>query len=114
MIAAGPLDRRLQILRAPVVDDGYQTRLGEFAVIGTIWGARRDVSDGERQRSGMIGAEITARFQVRSSVFSRAITPKDRLREGGREFDITGIKEIGRQDGLEISARARADTDLLA
>ena len=104
------MDRRISILRAPIVDDGFQEREAGFVPIGTIWASKADVSDAERQRSAAVGAEITSRFQVRSNSFTRSITPKDRLLAGGRDYDILGIKEIGRLDGLEISAVARADT----
>jgi hypothetical protein len=38
------------------------------------------------------------------------LSPKDRLTFDGRVFNIIGVKEIGRREGLEISASARADT----
>ena len=37
------------------------------------------------------------------------LTAKDALIEGGKTFQITGIKELGRRDFLEITAEARAD-----
>ena len=106
---AGLLDRRITILRAALVDDGLQNREGPHEAIATIWARKMDVSDSERQRAGVVGAEITTRFQVRSSVVSRAITPKDRIRYGARDYEITGIREVGRLDMLEITANASAD-----
>lgn len=109
-------DRLIQFRRAAVQTDGFGTRL--------VWnianppsdnhgaavdGYRRDISDGEKAVAGTIYAEVSARFVVRSSAFSRDITAKDRLVEGGRVFEIIGIKEIGRLDRLEITAIARAD-----
>ncbi len=38
------------------------------------------------------------------------IDPKDRVRFEGRVYDIVGVKEIGRREGLEITAVARPDT----
>ena len=104
---AGKLDRRVTILRSLVQDDGLQATLSAPLPIGTIWASKVDVSDAERQRSGIIGAEITARFQVRSSEFSRCILPSDLLHCGGVDYDITGIKEIGRRNGLEITTKAK-------
>jgi head-tail adaptor len=57
-----------------------------------------------------VQANITTRFVVRYSAFSAGITPVDRLTCEGQEFDIVGIKQIGRRDFLEITAAARADT----
>lgn len=116
MKGSGDLDRRLQFRRAALITDGFGTRLNwnvsapEADNLGSpVWGSRRDVSDGEKAGAGTVFAEISARFVIRSSSFTRAITPQDRLVEGGRVFEIIGIKEMGRRDRLEITAVARAD-----
>jgi hypothetical protein len=56
-----------------------------------------------------VQANITTRFRVRWSTFTAGITPKDRLICEGVEYDITGIKDIGRREFREITAAARAD-----
>jgi SPP1 family predicted phage head-tail adaptor len=104
------LDRRIQFRRAGLTDDGF----GMVETWGNhgspVWAAKKDVSDGERWRAQEMQAAITTRFVVRFSVFSAAITPKDRIAFEGREYDISGIKEIGaRRTFLEITAAARAD-----
>lgn len=109
MSGAGDLDRRVQFRRATLVDDGFQEVETWDNHGSPVWASKTDVSDGERWRAGEVGASITSRFVVRSSTFSRDLTPKDRLVCEGREYDITGIKEIGRRDRLEITASARAD-----
>lgn len=115
-MAAGKLDRRIQFRRATLSDDGFSSALtwddeqpSNNNLGSPVWGSRADVSDGEKWRAGEVGAVITSRFVVRSSTFTRSITAKDRLVCDGREYEITGIKEIGRLDRLEISAAARAD-----
>lgn len=107
-MTAGNLDRRVTFSRATPSN----TPLGlieSWSEIGTVWASRKDVSDGERAAAGMMQATLVSRFVVRSSEFSRALTPKDRLTEGGRSYQILGIKEVGRRDFLEITAEARAD-----
>lgn len=109
MTAAGDLDRRVQFRRAEMVQGGLGTTL-VFADHGSpVWARKRDVSDMERLRAAEVQAMVSARFMVRWSTFTAGITPKDRLVCGGREYDISGIKEIGRQEFLEITAAARAD-----
>lgn len=103
---AGALDRRLQVLRAALIDDGFSVAPGAPAVIGTVWAAKRDVSDNERFKDGTTEAGITTRFQVRWSEFTAGIRGSDMLRCDGRDYGIVGIKEIGRRSGLEITARA--------
>lgn len=109
-MTAGDLDRRVQILRAAPVDDGLAV-VEAFAPHGhPIWARRMDISDGERWRAGEVQAHVTTRFTVRSSAFTRALTPKDRLVCEGRAFDIAGIKQVGaRGTFLEITAAARID-----
>lgn len=106
---AGPLDRRIQFLRAALVDDGF-TKIEQWSNLGgPVWAAKRDVSDRERMQAMEIAASITTRFQVRYSGCTASITPKDRLVCEGVEYNITGIKELGRRIGFEITASARAD-----
>lgn len=101
----GKLDRRLQILRAELIDDGHQERRGDYVAYGSpIWASLRDVSDSERFAGDTVHARLTTRFQVRSSSFSRGIEPTDRLECEGRIYGIVGVKQIGRKDGLEITA----------
>lgn len=108
-VIGGDLDRRVQFRRATLVDDGF-TRAEQWADHGApVWASRRDVSDRERMAAMEVAAMITTRFQVRFSTFTAGITPKDRLTCEGVEYDITGIKEIGRRQGFEITANARAD-----
>ena len=106
---AGRLDRRVQFLRATVTDNGIE-QVETFTEHGAeVWASKEDISDGERWRAGEVAAHITARFQVRSSEFSRGLSPKDRLSCAGVTYDISGIKEVGRLQMLEITAAARAD-----
>jgi len=108
-ISAGKLDRRLQIRRYATIDDGLQM-VEAWADHGApIWASRKDVSDGERAVAGWLEATSVARFIVRSSSFTRGLTPKDRLKTEDRDYDIQGIKELGRRDWLEITAIAQVD-----
>lgn len=104
---AGQLDRRVQFLRAALVDDGYQTAPGPYTAHGApVWAAKVEVSDAERFRAGTVEPVITTRFQVRWSAFTAGIERSDRLTCEGREYAIVGIKELGRREGLEISTVA--------
>lgn len=106
---AGKLDRRLQLRRATLSHDGLQN-VETWADLGAaVWGARKDVSDGERAVAGWLEATTVARFVVRSSELTRGLTPKDRIKTEGRDYDILGIKDLGRRTFLEITAIARVD-----
>jgi SPP1 family predicted phage head-tail adaptor len=104
------LDRRIQFRRATLADDGFgmvETWVNHGA---PVWAAKKDVSDGERWRAQEMQAAITTRFTVRYSTFTAGISPVDRIAFEGREYDVSGIKEVGaRRTFLEITAAARAD-----
>lgn len=106
---AGKLDRMVQFLRSTLTDNGLE-QVEVFASHGVpVFASKLDISDGERWRAGEVQAHVTARFQVHASAFARGLTPKDRLICEGVTYDISGIKEVGRRDMLEITAAARAD-----
>lgn len=106
---AGKLDRRVQFRRFTLIDDGFAQVESWVDYGSAVWAERRLVSDREQVAAAQVAARITARFVVRWSDRTGAITPKDRLICEGREYDITGVKEIGRREGVEITAAARAD-----
>lgn len=102
---AGELDRRVQFLRAELVDDGMQARLGPYEPLGSpVWAKRELIRDMERYAAGTVGVDAIARFSVRYWAFTASITHKDRLLCDGRTYGIAGIKEIGRRIGFEITA----------
>jgi SPP1 family predicted phage head-tail adaptor len=107
---AGRLDHRVQFRRFTETDDGYGMTEA-WANHGTpVWASKTDISDGEKWRAAEVSASITTRFWVRYSTFTQGLTPKDRLACDGREYDISGIKEVGaRHSYFEITAAARVD-----
>ena len=101
------LDRRVQFLRAGMIDDGLQTRPGPHVPYGSpVAASKTPVSDGERFRAGTVAQEITDRFVVRYSALTASITGADRLVCEGVTYGIAGRKEIGRREGFEITAKA--------
>jgi SPP1 family predicted phage head-tail adaptor len=106
---AGQLDRRVAVQRATTIANGFNEPVATWGTVATVWARKRDVSDKERQQAGETAAEITTRFQVRYSGTLATLNPKDRLVCDGRTYEIWGVKELGRREGLEISATARAD-----
>jgi head-tail adaptor len=109
MARAGALDRLVQFQRAALVDDGFSS-VETWANHGAaVWAEKRDVSDGERARAGIVEAQLMTRFKLRYSAFTAGLTPADRLVCEGVTYNITGIKEAeGRREWLEISCTARA------
>ncbi|SNT43597.1 head-tail adaptor [[Luteovulum] sphaeroides subsp. megalophilum] len=103
-------DRRVQIQRATLADDGFAS-VEVWADHGApLWAAKTDLSDGERWSAGEMAASVTTRFTLHRTAFARGLTPKDRLLCEGRCFEISGIKEGGPGGRfLELTCSARTD-----
>lgn len=105
------LDRKAQFLRRIGVNGPLGMEYTWQDHGSPVSAARHDVNDSEKAAAGWIEATMVSRFIVRSSTFTRDISPIDRLRQGGRVWDIQGIKEVpkARHAFLEITAKARTD-----
>lgn len=103
---AGDLDRRITIERAVITTDALGGEARDWQAASPIWADVDPVSDGERWRAQEVAAHVTHRFRIR---WGAGVTPEDRIIYDGRVFEISGVKEIGRRVGQEITASARAD-----
>lgn len=105
---AGRLDRRITIMRATSLP-GALADVVTWTDLATVWASKEDLRDSEKMKSKEVSAEITTRFQIRYSHTVASVNPKDKVRFDGKIFDIYGTKELGRREGIEITATARAD-----
>lgn len=106
---AGKLDRRVQLLRATLVENAIGDMVPTWNVLATRWASRQDLSDAERVRAQQVGATMSTRFQIRWDATVSSLSPKDRLSCDGQVFDIRGVKEIQRRKGLEITCSLNVD-----
>lgn len=107
---AGKLDRRITLQRATTAQDETGQEVQTWSDLATVWASRRDVSDAERVAAAEVAASITTRFQIRWGTSWADLNPREhRVALDGRIYDISGVKEIGRREGLEITAAARRD-----
>lgn len=103
-VSTGDLDRFVTIMAALSVDDGFSTEPGAPVEVGQRWMGRTDASDGERMRAESFGAKITSRFVCRYDSLTATIRPETHsLLCDGLTYNVTGVKEIGRRAGLEIT-----------
>ncbi|WP_109466357.1 phage head closure protein [Albibacillus kandeliae] len=99
------LDRRIVFLRA-VVEENEAGELEALAwdEFASARASYEPVSDGERLRAAAVEQKTDARFRVRWTSRLAMVTGEFRFRFDGSDWRITGIKEIGRRQFLEISA----------
>lgn len=107
---AGPRDARIAIAQ-PVAGtaDAYGEAPVTWSLVGYRWAEALPVSDGERMANNQPLAVQMYRFRVLYDVAIGAINPTWRVTYQGRLYDVTGVKELGRNEGLEITATARVD-----
>jgi len=106
---AGDLDHRLVPHEPVSTRDAVGGEVVNFLPRGKLFASKRDVSDAERVRAMQEGATITTRFQVRWSSLTASISAGWRVKCDGVLYAVTGVKEIGRRVGREITATALAD-----
>ncbi len=106
---AGTLDRRITIQRKTVLNNAFNEPVETWSDLVIVSASKEDIRDSERLSAQEVGAEITTRFQIRFSHVVADVDPEDRLTFDGRVFAIAAVKEIGRREGLEITAAARAE-----
>lgn len=106
---AGSLDRRIVIQRFTETRDEYNDPVPSWTTLATVWASYEPLSDGEVYRAGETMAEASARFVVRYSSTLAGLNPKDRLTFDGDTWQILRVKEVGRRQGWEITAKGRGD-----
>jgi SPP1 family predicted phage head-tail adaptor len=108
---ASKLDREIAIQRATETKDSFNNTIyGPWTLLIKVRASKHEIRDSERISAQEVGADITARFQVRWNSVIATVNPKDRLVFEGRTYGILGVKEIGRREGREITATTRIDT----
>ena len=106
---AGKLDRKITLQRFTSTLDDYNEPVLTWATLATRSASFEPLSDGERFRAGETAANASARFVIRWSSAVSTLNPKDRLQYEGETWQILHVKEIGRREGIEITAGTRAD-----
>jgi SPP1 family predicted phage head-tail adaptor len=106
---AGSLDRRIVLQRSVDSTNAFNEPVRAWTTLATVWASYEPVSDGEKARAGETTSDIMARFKVRRSTVVVSLDTRDQVIFDGRIWDITGVKELGRREGLEISAAARGE-----
>jgi SPP1 family predicted phage head-tail adaptor len=104
------LDHRITINRLVPGANSYNEQIETFAVFTSLWASRQDATAGELWRAAEVGAQIDCHFVVRFSPEAATITAKDTITiEGGKTYNITGVRELARNEWLEIHAVTRPD-----
>lgn len=100
---AGALDRRITIqANATVIDQNGQPVPG-WTTRATVWAQVKQTAGREFLAAEQILAEERAVFLIR---WRGDIAATDRILWDGKTYDVKWAREIGRRQGLEITAEA--------
>jgi hypothetical protein len=103
---AGKIDRRLTILKRTEDDSGDWGPVYTYLPWLAMWSSiQYDKADEEFAANELYSMRIMT-FQTR---WFAGVDDRDRLECEGQYYDILGIREIGRRDGLEFKAQWRPD-----
>jgi SPP1 family predicted phage head-tail adaptor len=94
------LDRKITIEELQQVPDGAGGFSESWATVGTYWAGKEQQSADEALRAGSRFAEETLYFRTR---WISGVNASDfRVKYEGDTYDIVGVREIGRREGLEL------------
>jgi len=100
---AGSLDRRVTIRRQSQNRNEYNELENVWNDVRTVAASRTDLSATERFVAGQLYAVRAVTFRTR---YMADLLPTDRLVCEGVTYEVKGIRELGRREGLEIAAEA--------
>jgi head-tail adaptor len=109
---AGKLDRRVVIVRAgPPIDNGVEAVPGAEVPLATRWASWRPSNGREVFEAQGLEARAGGTFWLRWDSVTSGILPTDRVLFEDRLWDIKGVQEIGRRDGIELIVAAGDEGD---
>lgn len=107
----GSMDRRIAIQRATLTVNAYGERAESWATIATVWAEvqYKEGSGSESIQSDQVMSKQPIHFIVRYSSDVSDLKPSDRVSYKSNVYQIEGIQEIGRQEGLRIVTTLRGE-----
>jgi len=110
VMQAGKLDRRVTFQKATESQSASGAVIQTWADAVTVWATYLPESGTEGFREAQEQGWSMARFRTRYWLDAdEGPTVKYRLVSDGVTFDILEVREIGRREGWEFVARARAE-----
>ena len=92
------MDRQITIQQQTVTYDDYGEPQTSWFDLATVWAEVRQQSARETWQAGKV-VETEMAFKIR---YRNGVNETCRVVYDGINYDITGVREIGRRDGLEV------------
>jgi SPP1 family predicted phage head-tail adaptor len=100
----GNMDRRITIKSKISTQNSYGEPIDTWIDIATVWAERRELRGDERWEAQRVNPTVECKYYI---WHREGLTVKNRIVDGGRDFDILAVLEIGRREGLELIVSAR-------
>lgn len=100
---AGDLDRRIELQEPTTAQSGTGAPVTSWSTAATVWAGIRPASAREFIGGAAELSEQRTVFRIR---FRRDVVTTWRIAYGAQLWEIVGVAEIGRQEGLELQATA--------
>ena len=99
-VRRGELNRRLSLIRKETTRDAYGAEIATWVVVATVWAKVTPVFASERNAAPqtMPVDQATVLINWRTD-----ITAAWRIRYRGKDWQITGIAPIGRDEALQLT-----------
>lgn len=101
------MDRQITIQRATSVQDGFGEEVATWSDLMTIWAEVTPTRGAEPYIADRFEAGRVNTFRVRYNQDATAILETDRISYEGEVYDIHSIQELGRREGLVLTAEAK-------
>jgi SPP1 family predicted phage head-tail adaptor len=96
---AGAMDRYITIQTNTPSKDGGGTNISSWGTHATVWAQKIDMGSRETLQAGGLLMEIDTVWKIR---YLSTVTTAMRVSFDSATWDIKGIKELGRNEGLEL------------
>lgn len=100
----GKLDRRIVVQKRTTTVDTFGQRVETWDTRLNTWAAKRDEFANERVEAGQVVEVVRTVWTMR---YNSSISPTDRIQYEGEVFDILGLMEVGRREGLRVMTEKR-------
>jgi SPP1 family predicted phage head-tail adaptor len=109
-VRAGELDRQVEIQKRAQVQAPAGEVIDSWDPVQRLWASKRDMRASERWAANQRVAELATVWFMRWFPGWEAIrADTHRLVYRDQVFEIHGVREIGRREGIEIATVARAE-----
>ena len=101
----GRLDRQIQIQTSTQTVDSWNHPTDTWTTLATVWATRTDRRSTEQTETNQVTGITTTDWTIR---WMTGITHDARVVDAaGQIYEIRGIQEIGRQEGLRLITEIR-------